>query len=40
MQVFVQNEKVAGYKEEIEKIFGEGSCHVLRIRSVGGVKVI
>lgn len=40
MQVFVQNEKVAGYKEEIEKIFGEGSCHVLRIRSVGGVKVV
>ncbi|MBR5336963.1 MAG: galactokinase [Lachnospiraceae bacterium] len=40
IQVFVQNEKVAHYKEEIEKIFGEGACHVLKVRSVGGTKVL
>ncbi len=40
IQVFVQNEKVSFYTEEIEKIFGEGSCHVLKIRSIGGTKVL
>ena len=28
------------YKKEIEKYFGEGSCHVLKIRKYGGMKVI
>lgn len=39
IQVFVEKEFVAEYKEQIEKILGEGSCHVLKIRSYGGVKV-
>ena len=27
-------------KEEIEKYFGEGSCHVLKVRKFGGMKVL
>mgnify|MGYP000495925005 FL=1 len=27
------------YKEEIEKYFGEGSCHILKVRKYGGKKV-
>jgi len=37
IQAFVKNTAVADYKERIEDIFGEGSCYVLRIRSVGGI---
>lgn len=40
IQVFVPNGKVNFYKEEIEKIFGEDSCQVLRIRNIGGCKVL
>lgn len=40
IQAFVDNSYVQQYKTEIEKIFGEGSCHVLKIRNVGGAKVI
>lgn len=40
IQVFVDDADVARYKSEIEKIFGEGSCHVLKIRPVGGCQVI
>ena len=40
IQVFVPNDLVSGYKKEIEKYFGEGSCHVLKIRKYGGMKVI
>lgn len=39
IQAFVKDEAVAGYKEFIEKIFGEGTCHVLKIRKQGGMKV-
>ena len=27
-------------KKEIEKLFGEGSCHVLKVRKLGGCKVV
>ena len=27
-------------KKEIEKLFGEGSCHVLKVRKLGGCKVM
>jgi galactokinase len=27
-------------KEEIEKVFGKGSCHILKVRKLGGCKVI
>lgn len=40
IQAFVQDEFVATYKEEIEKYFGQGSCHVLKVRKYGGKKVI
>ena len=40
MQAFVPDDYVAVYKQEIEKYFGEGSCHVLKIRKYGGMKVL
>ena len=40
IQVFVKKEAVSDYKEKIEGIFGKGTCHVLRIRKYGGVKVL
>lgn len=40
IQAFVPNDLVSSYKKEIEKYFGEGSCHVLKVRKYGGMKVI
>ena len=40
IQAFVKNEKVAEYKASMEKIFGKGSCDVLKIRKYGGMRVI
>ena len=40
IQAFIPNDLVAGYKQEIEKYFGEGSCHVLKVRKYGGMKVL
>lgn len=40
IQAFVENTYVDEYKQEIEKIYGEGSCYVLNIRKYGGIKVI
>lgn len=40
IQAFVKDEFVDHYKEEIEKYFGKGSCHVLKVRKYGGIKVI
>ncbi|MCR4657535.1 MAG: galactokinase [Lachnospiraceae bacterium] len=40
IQVFVPNELVDEYKTGIEKYFGEGACHVLRIRKYGGRAVL
>lgn len=39
IQAFVPNGKVAAFTETMEKAFGEGCCHLLSIRPVGGVKV-
>lgn len=39
-QAFVKDSAVADYKRAMEHIFGEGACHVLRIRQYGGVKVL
>lgn len=39
IQAFVPNDMLADYKFSIEKVFGYGSCHVLSIRPVGGIKV-
>ena len=40
IQAFVQDEFVTAYKTEIERVFGKGSCHVLKVRKYGGKKVI
>lgn len=40
IQAFVPNEIVAKYKKKIEKYFGEDSCHILKVRKYGGMKVI
>lgn len=40
IQVFIKDEAVSDYKKCIEKIYGEGSCHVLKVRNDGGIKVL
>lgn len=40
IQAFVPNDMLETYKTAIEGVFGEGSCHVLIIRPVGGCQVI
>ncbi len=39
IQAFVPFELLKEFKMELEKVFGPGSCHVLRIRPVGGCEV-
>ncbi len=40
IQAFVPNEDVPAYKKEIERVFGEGSCTVLKVRVDGAIKVL
>ena len=40
IQAFVPNETVKEYKEEMERVFGNGTCHQMRIRPVGGIKIL
>ncbi|WP_296878651.1 galactokinase family protein [Thomasclavelia sp.] len=40
IQAFVENDFVETYQMEIEKVFGKGSCHILKVRKYGGTKVI
>lgn len=39
IQVFIKNEFLEHYKQKIEQIFGNNSCHIMKIRSQGAVKV-
>lgn len=39
IQAFVPFELLKEFKMEMEKVFGGGSCHVLKIRPVGGCEV-
>lgn len=39
IQAFVPTDKVNEYVSEMNRIFGDGSCYVLRIRSLGGVEI-
>ena len=39
IQAFVPLEMLEEYRQEIEAIFGEGTCHILSIRNAGGVLV-
>lgn len=40
IQAFVEDDYVDIYQQEIEKYFGQGSCHILKVRKYGGMKVI
>lgn len=39
IQCFVKNDMLNGFKEYIEKVFGEKSCYVLNIRQFGGYQL-
>ena len=39
VQAFVPMDMLKGFKTGIERVLGEGSCHVLHIRSEGGVRL-
>ncbi|WP_418748098.1 galactokinase [Frisingicoccus sp.] len=39
IQAFVQNDFVETYRCVLDSVFGEGSCHVLKVRPYGGIKV-
>ena len=39
VQAFVPNEMVDEFKAKIEAVFGEGMCHILSIRPVGGTEI-
>lgn len=40
IQAFVPNDLLDEYRNTMDSVFGEGSCHVLIIRPVGGTRVI
>lgn len=40
IQAFVPVSQLERYREEIEKVFGKGSCYVLSIRPAGGTEVL
>lgn len=39
VQAFVPNDMLNEFKEDVEKMIGDGCCHVLSIRPVGGVEL-
>ena len=40
VQAFVPLDMLDGFKAEMERILGGGSCHVLTVRPVGGVRLV
>ena len=40
IQALVPGDVVEEYREALDKVFGEGSCHVLKVRKYGGMKVL
>ena len=40
VQAFVKEDNVERYRKAMDKVFGEGSCSVMSIRSFGGIRVI
>jgi galactokinase len=40
IQAFVKNEAVDEYKKQMDIVFGDGACNVLKIRKYGGMKVL
>ena len=39
IQAFVPNDLVEEYRKTMDRVFGDGSCHILYVRPVGGCKV-
>ena len=39
IQAFVPADLLEGFRTEMERVLGQGSCHVLTIRPVGGVRL-
>ena len=39
IQAFVPTKKVNEYSQEMKRIFGDGSCYILKIRPMGGVEI-
>lgn len=40
IQAFVRHEAVADYQKQMNAVFGEGSCSILKIRKYGGRKIL
>ncbi len=40
IQAFVPHDMLVRFKSEMERVLGEGSCHVLTIRPVGGIRLV
>lgn len=40
IQAFVANDFVEAYKKGMDAVYGEGSCHVLKVRPFGGCRVL
>lgn len=40
IQAFVPSQLVTEYKTEMDRIFGQNSCYVLKIRPLGGIEII
>ena len=40
IQAFVPKEMLETFRSEVERILGEGSCHILSVRSVGGTQIM
>ncbi|MDD6516235.1 MAG: galactokinase family protein [bacterium] len=40
IQAFVKDQAVSAYKNQMDSVFGEGACNILRIRKYGGRKII
>ena len=40
IQAFVRHEAVADYRKQMNAVFGEGSCSILKIRKYGGRKIL
>ncbi len=39
IQAFVPDDMVEEYRAALDQLFGEGSCHVLKVRKYGGIRV-
>lgn len=40
IQAFVEDDFVEEYRRGLDAVYGEGSCHVLKVRPMGGIKVM